>query len=267
MAALGSGTGAVADDEKGGAARSTPERGSLVLLHACAHNPSGVDPSEAQWDALAGLFAARGLLPLFDCAYQGYATGDLDSDAYAVRAFVQRGLQPLVCQSYAKSMGLYGERVGAFNVVCGSPDEAAAVTSVIKRELVRPNYSCPPLHGARLAAAILGSESMRERWLAELRGMVERMCMVRRALVDQLEREQNRCRVRRDWGHLLRQKGMFALTGLRGAHVDALRAEHHVYMTRDGRLSVAGLQLKDVAAVARAIVAVLRALDEPQRSE
>ena len=132
--------------------------------------------------------------------------------------------------------------------------------SVVKRELIRPNYSCPPLHGARIAAAILGTPSLCTRWLAELRGMVDRMRAVRGALVEQLKTEQQvRGGVSWDWGHLLRQNGMFALTGLSSLHVEALRSEHNIYMTKDGRLSVAGLRLKDVPAVARAIIAVLNA--------
>ena len=252
-------TGANACDNKS-EMTNLPPRGAAVLLHVCAHNPSGVDLATAQWDILADLFVRRGLLPLFDCAYQGYATAEPDKDAYAVRAFVRRGLQPIVCQSYAKSMGLYGERVGALNIVCDTAEEAATVLSVVKRELIRPNYSCPPLHGARIAAAILGTPSLCTRWLAELRGMVDRMRAVRGALVEQLKCEQQaHGGVSWDWGHILRQNGMFALTGLSSQHVEALRSEHNVYMTKDGRLSVAGLRLKDVPAVARAIIAVLNA--------
>eukprot|EP00937_MAST-01D_sp_MAST-1D-sp2_P004451 g4451.t1 len=243
----------------GGGGGGAPARGTAVLLQACAHNPSGVDPTPAQWDALAELFAARGLVPLFDCAYQGYATADPERDAHSVRAFVRAGLHPIVCQSYAKSMGLYGERVGAINFVCASRDEASAVLSVVKRELVRPNYSCPPLHGARIASRLLRDPALRAQWLAELGDMVARMRRVRECLAAALASAAVPGWT--DWGHILRQNGMFALTGLGAAHVEALRERHHIYMTKDGRLSVAGLRLAEIPAVANAIVDVLRSVD------
>lgn len=122
--------------------------GGAVLLHACAHNPTGIDPSPAEWEELAQICIDRSLLPVFDSAYQGYASGDPDVDAFAVRAFESAGVKnTIVCQSYAKNMGLYGERVGAFNMVCESSDEAAAVLSQLKQAVVRPMYSSPPLHG------------------------------------------------------------------------------------------------------------------------
>ena len=189
-------------------------------------------------------------------APQGYATGDPEADAVAVRAFVARGLLPIVCQSYAKSMGLYGERVGAINIVCADTAEASAVLSQAKQAIVRPAYSSPPLHGSRIAATILGDAELKAIWLAELAGIAARIRDMRAALAAELES----CSAGgdgRSWQHIVDQIGMFAFTGLSPEDVDALLAEHHVYLTRDGRLSIAGLARKDIVYVAAAIAAVL----------
>jgi aspartate/tyrosine/aromatic aminotransferase len=230
--------------------------GSAVLLHACAHNPSGVDLSAAQWEALAEVFAERGHVALFDSAYQGYATGDPEADALAVRTFVRRGLLPIVCQSYAKSMGLYGERVGAINIVCADGEEMAAVLSQVKQSIIRPAYSSPPLHGSRIAAAILGDAELRALWLKELAAIAERIRSIRAQLTTELERL-GAGGAGRSWQHIVDQIGMFAFTGLAPEDVDTLLADHHVYLTRDGRLSIAGLAGKDIPYVAAAIAAVL----------
>jgi aspartate/tyrosine/aromatic aminotransferase len=227
---------------------------STVLLHACAHNPTGVDPEPEQWQKLSEIFARKKLLPFFDSAYQGYATGDPDADAYSVRLFESQGLLPMVAQSYAKNMGLYGERVGALNVMCSSTDEADAVVSQLKYTVIRPMYSSPPLHGARLAAKVLGDPAMRSSWLEELQGMANRIHTMRSELAEELARiEVPPPGNNKDWSHITKQIGMFAYTGLSAEVVDELLASHHVYLTRDGRMSIAGLKPADIKYTAEAI--------------
>ena len=232
--------------------------GSAVLLHACAHNPTGVDPTQEQWEVLAATFAKRGLLAVFDSAYQGYASGDLDADAASVRCFEAAGVLPIVCQSYAKSMGLYGERVGAVNFVTASAAEAAAVLSNVKQRVVRPVYSSPPLHGARLASLVLGDTALSAAWRAELLVMAGRVRRMRTELAAALVSLGAPAPDGGRWEHLTAQIGMFAYTGLSAQHVDALRERHHVYMTRDGRACMAALKPDDVEYVAGAMNKVLR---------
>ena len=236
--------------------RDVPD-GAAVLLHACAHNPTGIDPTPAQWASLAEIFAARGLIAVFDSAYQGYASGDLDADAASVRAFERAGVLPIVCQSYAKSMGLYGERIGAVNFVCASSEEADAVLSQVKQNVIRPNYSSPPLHGARLASTVLGDEALFATWRDELRLMATRVQTMRSLLVSALRAAGAPSPDGGDWSHVVDQIGMFAYTGLSASHVDALRTDHHVYLTRDGRMSMAAMKPGDVDYVAEAIREVL----------
>ena len=239
------------------------EEGTAVLLHACCHNPTGVDPSPGQWQALAELCLRKKLVPLIDAAYQGYATGDVEQDAQALRIFMAAGCRPLVAQSFAKSMGLYGERAGAMHVVCGSPAEAERVVSAVKGRLVRPMYSSPPIHGARLVERVLADPANRRAWFTELQGMVDRIRAVRRALVDALVRgdggDDGASGGEQRWGHLRQQCGMFAWTGLTAEQVAAMKTDHAVYMTADGRASIASLASKDVAAVAKAMLSVVAA--------
>lgn len=232
--------------------------GSCVLLHACAHNPTGVDPSHEQWDQLAQLFKDKKLVPFFDSAYQGYASGDADHDAYSIRSFVRAGLHPLIAQSYAKNLGLYGERVGALNVVCPSKDQADVVLGHLKQKVVRPMYSSPPLHGALIAAEVLGDPELRESWRVELSNMAARVASMRRALRNALEaqgtpNEQGAV----DWAHITDQIGMFAFTGLSEKSVNKLLDEQHLYMTKDGRMNIAGLFSSNVDSVAKALHSVL----------
>jgi len=250
-------TGTTLDFDGMRAALSGLPRGSVVLLHACAHNPTGIDPSGEQWQELAELFAGRGLVALFDSAYQGYASGDLDADAASVRAFEAAGVLPVACQSYAKSLGLYGERIGAVNFVCASREEAEAVLSTVKQTIVRPAYSSPPLHGARLAAEVLGDAALFAQWRGELRGMANRVHRMRVLLADALRAEGAPSPDGGDWGHVVDQIGMFAYTGLSASHVDSLRERHHVYLTRDGRMSMAAMKPADIEYVARAVRSVL----------
>jgi aromatic-amino-acid transaminase len=225
--------------------------GSVVLLHACCHNPTGVDLSRAQWDTLAALLRAQRLLPYLDLAYQGFGDG-LDDDAYALRTLAAAGLPMFVANSFSKSLSVYGERVGALSVVCPDAAQAGLVLGQLKAT-VRRNYSSPPLHGARLVAEVLTDPGLRAQWQAELAAMRERIAAMRHALHEGL-----RARLpQRDFGYLLRQRGMFSYTGLSAEQVDRLRDEHAVYLVRSGRLCVAGLNADNVGRSAQAIAAVL----------
>ena len=223
--------------------------GSVFLLHACAHNPTGVDPSDEQWAALSG--ALRRHVVMFDCAYQGFASGDADRDAASIRRFVADGHELLLAQSFAKNFGLYGERVGALSVVCSDAAEATAVESQLKRA-IRPIWSNPPAYGARLVAGVLDDAALAQQWTRDCATMAERIGAMRAALRAALEAEGSA----RDWAHVTDQIGMFCYTGMSEAEVDRLRDEHHVYCTRDGRISMAGVTTENVGRLAAAMRAV-----------
>ena len=179
--------------------RSAPSK-SMVLLHACAHNPTGVDPTQDQWQQISQVMKEKEHLPFFDMAYQGFASGDTDQDAYPVRLFVQEGHQIVLSQSFAKNMGLYGERVGAFSVVCESKEEKQRVDSQIKI-LVRPLYSNPPVHGARIASEILNDSSLNKQWLSEVKGMADRIIEMRALLKQNLKDLGSK----QNWDHITNQ--------------------------------------------------------------
>lgn len=226
-------------------------RSSVFLLHACAHNPTGVDPTPDQWKAIEAAIKDGEHYAFFDMAYQGFASGDTNKDAFALRYFVEKGHNPCLAQSFAKNMGLYGERAGAFSVVCESAEEKKRVDSQIKI-IVRPLYSNPPIHGARIAAEILNSPELYDEWLVEVKGMADRIIAMRALLKENLERLGSK----HDWSHITSQIGMFAYTGLTPEQMDKLAKEHSVYATKDGRISVAGITSGNVGRLAEAIYAV-----------
>ena len=226
-------------------------KGSVFLLHACAHNPTGVDPTMEQWKEIESAVKSGGHVAFFDMAYQGFASGDIDKDAFAVRYFVEKGHDILLAQSFAKNMGLYGERAGAFSMVCADAAEKKRVDSQIKI-LVRPMYSNPPIHGARIAAEILNSPELYEQWLGEVKGMADRIIKMRALLKENLEKLGSK----HDWSHITSQIGMFAYTGLNAAEMEKLAKEHSVYATKDGRISVAGITSENVGRLAEAIYKV-----------
>ena len=229
-----------------------PKR-SIVLLHACCHNPTGVDLSAAQWDALIPVLRDRELLPYLDLAYQGFGDG-ITEDAYSVRALADAGLTFFVANSFSKSMSVYGERCGALSAVCASAAEAELVMGQL-RFTVRRIYSSPGLHAAKIVAHVLGDADLRPMWEAELASMRERILAMRRALHSRLAA----LLPGRDVGYLLTQRGMFSYTGLSGAQVDTLREQHAVYLIRSGRVCIAGLNSANVGRTAEAIAAVLNA--------
>jgi len=222
--------------------------GSIVMFHACAHNPTGVDPKEEQWKEMSDICKKRNLLPFFDMAYQGFASGDIDRDANAVRYFVAQGHNVLLSQSFAKNMGLYGERVGAFTVVCASPDEAKRVESQLKI-IIRPMYSNPPCNGARIASTIMNDADLRQQWLNEVKGMADRIISMRSQLKNNLVKEGSIL----DWSHITDQIGMFCFTGLKPEQVHKMTQDHSVYLTKDGRISVAGVSSGNVEHLAYAM--------------
>ncbi|XP_072953025.1 aspartate aminotransferase P2, mitochondrial isoform X1 [Typha angustifolia] len=224
--------------------------GSFVVLHGCAHNPTGIDPTPEQWEKLADVIQEKNHIPFFDVAYQGFASGNLDADAFSVRMFVQRGLEVLVAQSYSKNLGLYAERIGAINVVSSSPDVADRVKSQLKR-LARPMYSNPPVHGARIVANVVGDPTLFSEWKDEMEEMAGRIKNVRQRLYDSLSQKD---KSGKDWSFILRQIGMFSFTGLNKAQSDNMTNKWHVYMTKDGRISLAGLSLSKCEYLADAII-------------
>ncbi|XP_062120644.1 aspartate aminotransferase, mitochondrial [Drosophila sulfurigaster albostrigata] len=227
--------------------KKIPEN-SVVLLHACAHNPTGVDPNAEQWRELSQVFKQRKLYPFFDMAYQGFATGNVDGDAQAVRIFEADGHDFCLAQSFAKNMGLYGERAGAYTVICADEQEAARCLSQIKI-LIRALYSNPPIHGARIAAEILNTADLRSQWLKDVKGMADRIINVRTQLKTNLEKLGST----RNWEHIVDQIGMFCFTGLTPEQVDSLIKNHSVYLTKDGRISMAGVTSKNVEYLAESI--------------
>ncbi|PVU95311.1 hypothetical protein BB561_001886 [Smittium simulii] len=222
--------------------------GSVVLLHGCAHNPTGVDPTQDQWAQILQVVKNKNLLPFFDVAYQGFASGDPVRDAYSLRLFTDAGLQVMLAQSFAKNMGLYGERIGSFSIVCATPEEKDCVLSQIKI-LVRPLYSSPPLNGARIAEKVLNDPELNKLWLVELKAMADRIINMRQLLRSYLE---NDFKSTHDWSHITNQIGMFCFTGLSPAQVDRLKDEFHIYLTRNGRISVAGVNTKNAKYIAEA---------------
>ncbi|KAK4228043.1 pyridoxal phosphate-dependent transferase [Podospora fimiseda] len=225
--------------------------GSAFLFHACAHNPTGVDPTPEQWKEIEAVVKAKGHFAFFDMAYQGFASGDIHKDAFAVRHFVEQGHNIALAQSFAKNMGLYGERIGAFSIVCADAEEQKRVDSQIKI-VVRPMYSNPPIHGARIAAEILNTPALYDQWLLEVKEMADRIITMRALLKENLEKLGSK----HDWSHITSQIGMFAYTGLTPEQMDKLAKEHSVYATKDGRISVAGITTDNVGRLAEAIFKV-----------
>ena len=225
--------------------------GAIVVLHACCHNPTGADLSEAQWRETIAAIRARGLIAFIDMAYQGFADG-IAEDALALNLFVASGLQFFVASSFSKSFSLYGERVGALSVVTASKDESARVMSQIKR-VIRTNYSNPPTHGGAVIAAILASGELRQMWEEDLAGMRDRIRIMRLSLVEKLKARG----VVQDFSFITRQRGMFSYTGLGAQQVARMQSEFGIYAVSTGRICLAALNTRNIDHVADAIATVL----------
>ena len=225
--------------------------GTIVVLHACCHNPTGCDLEPDQWAQVVGVVQARGLVAFVDLAYQGFGDG-IAGDGAAVRQFLDAGVDFLVASSFSKSFSLYGERVGALSVVCADRDEAARVLSQLK-VTIRTNYSSPPTFGAQVVATVLTTPALRALWERELAGMRERI----RAMRERLRAGLQAAGVTQDLAYITRQKGMFSYSGLSTAQMQRLRSEYGVYGVDSGRICVAALNGGNLDAVVRAIVAVM----------
>ena len=226
--------------------------GTIIVLHACCHNPTGVDLSEAQWRQIVEVVKARALVPFLDMAYQGFGDG-IEEDAFAVRLFAEAELNTFISSSFSKSFSLYGERIGALSIVATSKDEAARVLSQLKR-VIRTNYSNPPTHGGSIVASVLGTPALRATWETELGEMRDRIRAMRNGLVERLKA----AGVARDFSFVNAQRGMFSYSGLNSAQVDRLREEFGIYAVGTGRICVAALNTRNIDTVANAIAHVLK---------
>ena len=233
-----------------GALQAAPA-GTIVVLHACCHNPTGVDLTSAQWDEVVAIVKARSLVPFLDMAYQGFGQGIVE-DGAAVGKFVASGVDLFIATSFSKSFSLYGERVGALSVVCKSAEETSRVLSQLKI-VIRTNYSNPPTHGAQIVATVLATPALRAQWEEELAGMRVRIKAMRSALVDKLAA----AGVKHDMGFIAQQQGMFSYSGLKAAQMQRLRSEFGIYGVDSGRICVAALNARNIDAVVAAIAKVM----------
>ncbi len=225
--------------------------GTIIVLHACCHNPTGVDLTADQWESLLVVLRERALVPFLDIAYQGFAAG-IEEDGAIVRKFAESGMPVLIASSFSKSFSLYGERVGALTIIDSNREESTRVLSQLKR-VIRANYSTPPTHGGSLVSIVLTTPALRDSWLQELTEMRERIKRMRVSLVERLRAHD----ANRDFSFVLRQTGMFSYSGLTENQVDRLREDFHIYAVNTGRICVAALNSKNVDYVAKAITSVL----------
>ncbi len=224
---------------------------SGILLHAVCHNPSGVDLGEQEWEQLFDFIRSRDLLPVFDFAYQGFGSS-IQADASPLRRFCGAGGEALICNSFSKNFGLYGERVGGITAVAHQVGSAAAMLSQIK-SIIRTMYSNPPMHGAQIVDTVLGSAELRPLWESELNAIRERIIRLRADFVQRI----NKLTPGRDFDYINRQRGMFSYSGLTKAQVDGLRENHAIYALGTGRINIAGLNANNIDRICQAIAIVL----------
>ncbi|KAH0949856.1 hypothetical protein HN011_001607 [Eciton burchellii] len=236
--------------------RAAPEN-AVIILHPCAHNPTGCDPTPEQWGEIADVMEKKGLFPLFDCAYQGFASGDLDKDAYAVRMFAERGIEFICTQSFAKNFGLYNERVGNIVFVLADMKELVQVKSQLTL-IIRGMYSNPPNHGARIVATVLRKPELFEEWKDHIKTMSGRIKEMRLGLHHRLLE----LGTPGTWDHIVQQIGMFSYTGLDERQVEHLREHYHIYMLRSGRINMCGLNDSNLDYVANAIDETIKLFPE-----
>ncbi len=215
--------------------RTKTSKGDAVLLHACCHNPTGVDPSDEQWREIASVMAEKQLMPLIDFAYQGFGAG-LSEDASSIRAILAVCEEAIICNSFSKNFGLYSERVGGLSLVAADKSAATAAQSQLKA-LVRSNYSNPPRHGAAIVSTILSDDGLTKTWHEELDAMRVRIKQLRQQFVDTMKTTDGG----HDFSFLLSQNGMFSFSGLNPMQVDRLKNEHSIYIVGSGRINVAGM--------------------------
>ncbi|OSP55734.1 amino acid aminotransferase [Pseudoruegeria sp. SK021] len=231
--------------------------GDVVLLHACCHNPTGLDLGDDHWRELTALMARKALIPMIDCAYQGFGAG-LDADVAGLRHMAEALPEVLIATSYSKNFGLYRERTGALTLIAKTPDHATAATAALG-PIVRTSYSMPPSHGAQIVALIWTDPTLRQQWLEELAGMRDRIVGLRHRLRTTLEQHQ----IGRDFSFLTSQRGMFSYTGFTPDDIQTLRARHAIYIASDGRISIPGVNDRNIGYLCEQIAAVLSA-DKPR---
>lgn len=231
---------------------SQTQSGQAILLHGACHNPTGVDPTKEQWAELLEVVAEKGLLPIFDFAYQGFGDG-LDEDAGAIRDYLAKGdREAVICSSFSKNFGLYGERVGGLTVVSATDDVSAAMQSQVKT-IIRRMYSNPPTHGAAIVNTVLSDDTLRASWKDELDEMRNRIKTLRTAFVDTMQQ----VAPQRDFGFINDQRGMFSYSGLTNEVADSLMKDHSVYILKSGRINVAGINDSNRQRLCEAIASVI----------
>lgn len=226
--------------------------GSIILLHLCAHNPTGVDPTDEQWHRIIDIIKTRKLLPFFDNAYQGFVSGCPHKDALAARLFAETGLEMIIACSFAKNFGLYGDRVGVLHMVTADTAPVSSIASQL-RVVSRALYSTCPTHGARIVARVLGDPALKTLWEQECKGMADRLSGIR----GKLHAELLRLNVKGTWDHVVAQRGMFSYTGISAPVVKRLRDEYHIYMLENGRISLAGLNESNIERFAGALLEIM----------
>jgi len=226
--------------------------GAIVLIHPCAHNPTGVDPSQEQWEQVLKLCLDKSFLVFFDSAYQGFVSGDFVKDAWTIRRFMEANVNFILTQSFAKNFGLYGERVGAIHIVCASKDAAARTLSQLKL-VIRPMYSNPPCHGAFIIDRIVRNPKLLEEFMSEMKAVANRITDMRKVLHTKLVE----LKVPGTWNHIVDQIGMFSYTGLSPQQCEVLIKKHHIYLLKNGRISMAGINTKNVGHLASSIADVV----------
>ncbi|PYH88713.1 aspartate aminotransferase [Aspergillus ellipticus CBS 707.79] len=231
--------------------------GSIVLLHPCAHNPTGIDPTDEQWKEIAMVFYEQNLVPLFDCAYQGFASGSLSQDNFAIRHFVEEGFEIIIAQSFSKIMGLYGQQVGVFHYIAPPGSDALNTVNRVASQIALrqlATISTPPSYGARIASIILNNPGLLGEWKENLHTMFTRITQMRRVLYQEL----TLLGTPGNWEQITRQTGMFSYTDVTAAQVQELQTRWHVYILSSGRISMAGLNTHNVRYFAEALDDVVR---------
>lgn len=233
------------------------ERGSVVVLQVCAHNPTGLDPTPDEWERIAEVVQNSGVFPFFDCAYQGFATGDLARDSFPVRYFAQQGIEMFVAQSFSKNLGLYGQRTGCLHFLAAPGKQAGDTSARVSSQLSalqRVEISTPAVYGAKIASLLLSDEGLRSNWTNDMKIMSGRIASMRVLLRRGLEQRETPG----DWSHITTQIGLFAYTGLNVRQVELLRSRWHVYMLPSGRMSISGLNERNIDHVISAVDDVVR---------
>lgn len=230
---------------------------STILLHACGHNPTGIDPTKEQWKKIAEVMKKKNHLPFFDCAYQGFASGNIDNDAWAIRYFAEQNFEMMISQSFSKNMGLYGERVGCLHFIFPEVKEASTMASIVSDNLssiTRAMYSNAPSFGAKIAEKILTQDDLKTQWFKDMTTMSGRIVTIRK----ELSKRFKELGTPGNWDHFSKQIGMFSYSGLTEPQVEKLNNEYSIYFTKNGRISIAGLNMNNIDYFIKSVDKVVR---------